>query len=39
MWFTGILRDQFASPSGPFGSLVVAPLLNFTNTDLIRAGI
>jgi ubiquinone/menaquinone biosynthesis C-methylase UbiE len=39
MWFTGFLRDQFASPSGPFGSLVVAPLLNLINTDLIRAGI
>jgi len=39
MCLTDFLRSQFGSPSGPFGSLFVAPLLNFINMNLIRSTI
>jgi len=39
MCLTDFLRSQFGSPSGLFGSVLVAPFLNFINMDLIRASI
>ena len=39
MWLSEFLRSQFGSPSGLFGSLFVAPFLNFTNMDFIRTSI
>src|ERR1019366_6871788 len=39
MCLSDFLRSQFGSPSGPFGSLFVAPFLNFINVNLIRSTI
>jgi SAM-dependent methyltransferase len=39
MCLSDFLRSQFGSPSGPFGSLFVAPFLNFTNMNFIRYSI
>jgi ubiquinone/menaquinone biosynthesis C-methylase UbiE len=39
MFFSHFLRSQFSSPSGWFGSLVVAPFLNVTNMRSIDTGI
>lgn len=39
MWLSEFLRDQFGSPSGLFGSLVVVPFLNLANIGLIRESI
>jgi arsenite methyltransferase len=39
MWLSEFLRDQFGSPSGLFGSLVVVPFLNLANIGLIRDSI
>ena len=39
MCLSDFLRSQFGSPSGLFGSLFVAPFLNFTNMSLIRSSI
>lgn len=39
MCLSDFLRSQFGSPSGPFGSLFVAPFLNFINLNLIRSTV
>ena len=39
MCLSDFFRSQFGSPSGPFGSLFVAPFLNFINVNFIRASI
>jgi|ERR1035441_986194 ubiquinone/menaquinone biosynthesis C-methylase UbiE len=39
MCLSSFFRSQFASPSGLFGSLFVAPFLNITSMGLIRASI
>ena len=39
MCLSNFLRFQFGSPSGLFGSLFVAPFLNFTNVNFIRDSV
>lgn len=39
MYFTALLRRQFGSPSGAFGSHFIAPLMNIANWRHIRVSI